>query len=162
MSKDYSIRKQIAWSLSSQLIAILFLRNSQLQRDIYQTFFSPIILWIFRKFLQRIKKTFRKFLESSLKKKKKSVAKSYFSNVARFDRISHMRCYVRNGVLRKGARKIHRETPVSETLYQWRDVKKGHWHRCFPANFAKFLRTPFIAEHLQTFASAFSFPLQLY
>ena len=23
------------------------------------------------------------------------------------------------------------------------------WHRCFPVNFVKFLRTPFLTEHLQ-------------
>ena len=28
-------------------------------------------------------------------------------------------------------------------------LKKRHWHRCFPANFAKFLRTPFFTEHLR-------------
>ena len=34
-------------------------------------------------------------------------------------------------------------------LYQ-----KGYWHRCFPVNFAKFLRTPFIIiEHLWWLAS---------
>ena len=27
-------------------------------------------------------------------------------------------------------------------------LKKRHWHRCFPQNFAKFLRTPFFREHL--------------
>ena len=78
LSKEYSIRKEIAWLLSSQLIVILFLRNSQLQRDIYQTFFSPIILRIFRKFLQRIKKAFRKFLDSSLKKKGKIFGEALF------------------------------------------------------------------------------------
>ena len=26
--------------------------------------------------------------------------------------------------------------------------KKRIWHRCFPVNFAKFLRTPFFIEHL--------------
>ena len=30
-----------------------------------------------------------------------------------------------------------------ETLF-----KKGLWHRCFPLNFVKFLRTPFFIEHL--------------
>ena len=29
-------------------------------------------------------------------------------------------------------------------LYQ----KRGLWHRCFPVNFAKFLTTPFLTEHL--------------
>ena len=28
-------------------------------------------------------------------------------------------------------------------------LKKRLWHRCFPVNFAKFLRTPFFAEHLR-------------
>ena len=27
-------------------------------------------------------------------------------------------------------------------------LKKRPWHRCFPVNFAKFLRTPFLTEHL--------------
>ena len=27
-------------------------------------------------------------------------------------------------------------------------LKKRLWHRCFPMNFAKFLRTPFVTEHL--------------
>ena len=27
-------------------------------------------------------------------------------------------------------------------------LKKRLWHRCFPANFVKFLRTPFLTEHL--------------
>ena len=26
-------------------------------------------------------------------------------------------------------------------------LKKRLWHRCFPVNFAKFLRTPFFIEH---------------
>ena len=28
-------------------------------------------------------------------------------------------------------------------------IKKSLWHRCFPVNFAKFLRTPFFTEHLR-------------
>ena len=27
-------------------------------------------------------------------------------------------------------------------------IKKRLWHRCFPVNFAKFLKTPFITKHL--------------
>ena len=27
-------------------------------------------------------------------------------------------------------------------------LKKGFWHRCFPVNFVKFLRTSFLTEHL--------------
>ena len=32
-------------------------------------------------------------------------------------------------------------------------LKKRPLHRCFPVNFAKFLRTPYFTEHLQTTAS---------
>ena len=35
-------------------------------------------------------------------------------------------------------RKIHRKTPVLEPL------KKRLWHRCFPVNFTRFPRTPFL------------------
>ena len=28
-------------------------------------------------------------------------------------------------------------------------IKKRLWRRCFPVNFAKFLRTPFLTEHLR-------------
>ena len=28
-------------------------------------------------------------------------------------------------------------------------LKKRLWHRCFPVNFAKFLRTPFLTEHFR-------------
>ena len=28
-------------------------------------------------------------------------------------------------------------------------LKRRLWHRCFPVNFAKFLRTPFLTKHLQ-------------
>ena len=51
--------------------------------------------------------------------------------------------------------KIHRKTPVPESLFNevagLRSatlLKKRLWHRCFPVNFAKFLRTPFIIEHV--------------
>ena len=35
--------------------------------------------------------------------------------------------------------------------------KKGLWHRSFPANFAKFLRTPFFKEHFRWLVLSFSF-----
>ena len=50
----------------------------------------------------------------------------------------------------------HRKTPVPETLFNKFAglrpatlLKKSLWHRCFPVNFAKFLRTPFFTEHLR-------------
>ena len=36
-------------------------------------------------------------------------------------------------------RKIHRKTPMPEACSF---IKKTLWHRCFPLNFSKFLRTP--------------------
>ena len=47
-------------------------------------------------------------------------------------------------------RKIHRETPVPESLFlrSTNLLKKRLWHKCFPVYFAKFLRTPFIIGHL--------------
>ena len=33
-------------------------------------------------------------------------------------------------------------------------LKKRLWHRCFPVNFAKFLRTPFLIEHLTPLVTA--------
>ena len=32
-------------------------------------------------------------------------------------------------------------------------LKKTLWHKCFPVNFEKFLRTPFLTEHLWATAS---------
>ena len=61
-------------------------------------------------------------------------------------RRSRRRCYMKIGVLKNFAK----FTPVpvflnkvtglrTETL-----IKKRLWHKCFPVNFAKFLRTPFL------------------
>ena len=36
-----------------------------------------------------------------------------------------------------------RKTPVPESFFN-KVAKKRLWHRCFPVNFAKFLRTPFL------------------
>ena len=65
------------------------------------------------------------------------------------------RCSVKKGVLRNfpkftgkhlGQRlffdKVARIRPAAL-------LKKGLWHRCFPVNFAKFLRTPFLTEYLR-------------
>ena len=41
--------------------------------------------------------------------------------------------------------KIHRKTPVPETL----SLKKSLWHWWLPVNFAKFLKTSFFTEHLR-------------
>ena len=51
-------------------------------------------------------------------------------------RTSHRRCSVRKGVLRHFS-KFTGNHLKPETL-----LKKRLWHRCFPVNFVKFLRTP--------------------
>ena len=52
-------------------------------------------------------------------------------------RSSHQRCSLIKGVLRNFAK--FRKDLRPATL-----LKKRLWHRCFPVNFAKFLRTPFL------------------
>ena len=49
-----------------------------------------------------------------------------------------------------------RKTPVPEYLFlkryrpqTYKFIKKRLWHRCFPMNFAKFLRAPIFTEHLR-------------
>ena len=74
---------------------------------------------------------------------------SKWTKVQTWNRSSHQRCSVKNGVLRNFAKfagkhlcqrlflnKLARLRPA--TL-----LKKKLWHGCFPVNFAKFLRTPF-------------------
>ena len=56
----------------------------------------------------------------------------------RTSRSSHRRCSVRKVVLRNFA-----------GLRPATLLKKRLWYRCFPVNFAKFLRTPFLTEHLR-------------
>ena len=48
-------------------------------------------------------------------------------------------------------RKIHKKTPVPESLFYWNFIEKESllWHRCFPVNFAKFSRTPLFTKHLR-------------
>ena len=39
-------------------------------------------------------------------------------------------------------------------------LEKRLWHRCFPVNFAKFLKTPFFTEHVQWLLLAFA-PIEI-
>ena len=62
-------------------------------------------------------------------------------------RSSHRRCSVKKGVLRNFAKFTEKhlcQSPFfNEVAGRACDfIKKGLWHRCFPVNFAKFLRTP--------------------
>ena len=64
-------------------------------------------------------------------------------------RRSHQRCSIKNGVLKSIA--IFTEKHLCQSLFFNKVeglrpetlLKKSLWHRCFPMNFAKFLRTPF-------------------
>ena len=56
------------------------------------------------------------------------------------NRRSQQRCYVKKGVLRNFTKKSLRPAAL---------LKKRPWHRCFPVNFVKFLRTPILKEHLR-------------
>ena len=57
-------------------------------------------------------------------------------------RSSHWRCSVTKGVLRKFAKFTGKTCARVSFLINF--IKKSLWHRCFPVNFAKFLRTPFL------------------
>ena len=74
-------------------------------------------------------------------------------------RSSHQRCSVTKGVLRNFENFTGKN--LCQCLFFNKDaglspatlLKKRLWHRCFPVNFAKFLRTPFLIENLRTTAS---------
>ena len=51
------------------------------------------------------------------------------------NRRSQQRCSVKKGVLKNFTKKSLRPATL---------LKKRPWHRCFPVNFVKFLRTPFL------------------
>ena len=68
---------------------------------------------------------------------------AWFGNIA-VPMLWHWRCSVRKGVLINFAK--FTEKHLCQSLFFNRKIllKKQLWHRCFPANFAKFLRTPFL------------------
>ena len=72
----------------------------------------------------------------------------------RSSRSSHQRCSLRKGVLINFA--VFTGKHLCQSLF-FNEItglspatllKKRLWHRCFPVNFAKFLRTLFFTEHL--------------
>ena len=67
-------------------------------------------------------------------------------------RSSHPEVFCKKAFLE--IRKIHRKTPVPGSLLAANLrpatlLNKRLWHRCFPANFVKFLRKTFLTEHLR-------------
>ena len=75
-------------------------------------------------------------------------------------RCSRRRCFVRKGILRNFAKftgkhlcqslffnqtaGLRPATLLKKRLWPATLLKKRLWHRCFPVNFIKFLRTPFL------------------
>ena len=111
-SKRPSIRKQMASSLSSKSIVLVFTKQPSAERYLASIFFANIFV-NFQRILAAHQNTFRKVLESS---RKTPVAKSYVSKVAGFYMNSHRMRFVKR-CSQKGVHKILRKRPVSETLF---------------------------------------------
>ena len=65
------------------------------------------------------------------------------------DRSSHRRCFVRKGVLRNLAKFTGKHLCQGLLMSGPKAcnfIKKRLWHRCFPVNFVKFLRIPFLQK----------------
>ena len=58
-----------------------------------------------------------------------------------FNRGSRAEVFCEKGVLKNFAKFKPASLPATS-------IKKRLWHRCFPVNFEKFVRTPFLSEHL--------------
>ena len=54
-----------------------------------------------------------------------------------------------NNAEQKNTNQTHFNVRSSRSLKPATLLKKRLWHGCFPVNFAKFLRTPFLTEHLR-------------
>ena len=72
-----------------------------------------------------------------------------------FHRSSRPEVFCKKGVLRNFAKFTRKRLCQSHVFNKVTGLrpatllKKWLWHRCFPVKFAKFLRTPFIIEHLR-------------
>ena len=63
------------------------------------------------------------------------------------NRSSHSEVFCKKGILSNFAK--FTEKHLCQRLVFKNLLKKSLWHRCFPVNFAKFLKTPFFTEHLR-------------
>ena len=57
------------------------------------------------------------------------------------------RCFCKKGVPRNFAKFTGK--PLCQILFLNKVAGLRLWHRCFPVNFEKFVRTPFLTEHLR-------------
>ena len=63
-------------------------------------------------------------------------------------RSSRPEVFCKKGVLRNFTKFTGKHLCQSLFFNKVAVIKKRLWHRCFPVNFMKFLRTPFFTEHL--------------
>ena len=73
------------------------------------------------------------------------ISKQVWLTLLALNRSSHRRCSVRKGVLRNFAKSTGKY--LCQRLFLNKVAGLRHrclWHRCFPVNFAKFLRTSFL------------------
>ena len=95
-----------------------------------------------QKIKHRFKVFFMKCEEIHLKKNIKKLHFLYISSRLKKIRSSHQRCPMKKVVLRIFAKFTGKH--LYQSLGPATLLKKRLWHRCFPVNFAKFLRTPFL------------------
>ena len=88
----------------------------------------------------------------SMKERKKLIQIAVTMYAYPLKRSSHRDVFWENGVLRIFAKFTRKH--LCQSLFFNKVarpatlIEKRLWHRCFPVNFAKFLRTPFLTEHL--------------
>ena len=78
--------------------------------------------------------------------------KTYFEQHLRRLLLDYKEAVVRRCSVKKVFLKISQnsqELPVPESFFNALFLKKRLWHRFFPVNYVKFLRTPFFTQHLR-------------
>ena len=142
LSKRPSTRKQIALSLSSQLIVLSLLRNSHLQRDIQQTFFCQY---------------FCQLLENSCSTSNlQKVLKKHPSRTLILIKLQAFTQAATGGVQLKMAF-LERSSQNSKENICVRDYFNKFAGLVFSSEFSVISKNIFFTEHLWTTASAFSF-----
>ena len=105
---------------------------------------------IFISFEIQFEKKLLRLLEKKFFEKIKTKIIKIGNKNKQMDRSRHRRCSVRKGVFRNFAKFTGKHLCQSLFLNKVAGLrpatllKKRPWHRCFPVNFARFLRTPFL------------------
>ena len=82
----------------------------------------------------------------SLQEKRSQFSRNLYGSYC-FSRSSCPGVVCKKGVLRNFAKFTGKH--MCQSLKPANLLKKRLWHRCFPVNFANFLRTPYLIEHLR-------------